>query len=165
MDTINQMLDEANSFHPNIKLVRKVGTKSVSFLDVFIENKNGILATSVYRKDLTEPYIVPFRSDHPQHVFHNIIDAALMRAIRFSSTLFAFNEERLLIKLILLYNGLVFQDIFSLIFSFFPFSLTSIHRDISILNSRNFLPTNYHQRRSYLRFPIRMIFYLYALIY
>jgi hypothetical protein len=95
------MLDEANSFHPNIKLVRQTGT-SASFLDVFIENKNGILATSVYRKDSTEPYIVPFRSDHPRCVFSNTIDGALMRAIRYSSTLFAFNEERVLIKLMLL---------------------------------------------------------------
>ncbi len=102
------MLDEANSFHPNIKLVRQVGT-SASFLDVFIENNNGILATSVYRKDSTEPYIVPFRSDHLRHVFNNIIDGALMREIRYSSTLFAFNEERRLIKLILLYNGLHFH--------------------------------------------------------
>ncbi len=45
-------MDEANSFHPNIKLVRQVETSS-SFFDVFIENKNGILATSVYRKDST----------------------------------------------------------------------------------------------------------------
>ncbi len=37
-DTINQMLDEANQFHPNIKLVRQLGT-SVSFLDIYIENK------------------------------------------------------------------------------------------------------------------------------
>jgi hypothetical protein len=37
------MLDEVNSFHPNIKLVRQVGT-SASFLDVVIGNKNGILA-------------------------------------------------------------------------------------------------------------------------
>jgi hypothetical protein len=54
-------------------------------------------------KDSTEPYIVPFKYDHPRHVFNNIIDGALMRAIRYSSTLLAFNEERLLIKLILLY--------------------------------------------------------------
>jgi hypothetical protein len=143
------MLDEANSFHPNIKLVRQVGT-SVSFLDVFIENKNGTLATSVYRKDSTEPYIVPFKSDHPRHVFSNIIDGALMRAIRYSSTLVAFNDERLLIKLMLLYNGLVFVHLLSLIFCFFPFSLTGIHRDTSILDSKNSLPINYHQHRSYL---------------
>jgi hypothetical protein len=101
------MLDEANTFHPNIKLVRQVGTK-VSFLDVFIENNNGILATSVYRKDSTEPYIVPFKSDHPRHNFNNIIDGTLTRALRYSSTLSAFNEEQRLIKLMLLYNGLVF---------------------------------------------------------
>ncbi len=101
---INQILDEANNAHPNIKLVRQIGT-NVSFLDVFIENKDGILATSVYRKDSTEPCIVPFRSDHPYHIFNNIIDGTLTRALRYSSTLSAFNEERRLIKLMLLYNG------------------------------------------------------------
>ncbi len=103
-DTINQMLDEANKFHPNIKLVRQIGT-SVSFLDVYIENKNGTLTTSVYHKEAAEPYVVPFKSDHPRHIFKNVIDTALMRAIRYSSTLSTFNEERRSIKLMFLYNG------------------------------------------------------------
>jgi hypothetical protein len=106
IDAINQMLDEANNLHPNIKLVRQFGT-NVSFLDVFIENNNGVLATSVYHKEAAEPYIVPFKSDHPRHVFANIIDGALMRAVRYSSTSSAFDEERRSIKLMLLYNGLV----------------------------------------------------------
>jgi len=71
------MLDEANSLRPNIKLVRQLGT-TVSFLDVFIKNKNGVLATSVDRKETAEPYIVPFKSNHPLHVFANIIDGTLM---------------------------------------------------------------------------------------
>ena len=104
LDTINQMLDEANQSHPNIKLVRQLGT-SVSFLDVYIERQNGTLVTSVYRKVAAEPYIVPFKSDHPRHVFSNIIDGALTRAIRYSSTLAVFDEERRFIKLLLLYNG------------------------------------------------------------
>ncbi len=49
LEKINQMLDAANNFHPNIKLVRQLGA-SVSFLDVFIENKNGTLITSVHHK-------------------------------------------------------------------------------------------------------------------
>jgi hypothetical protein len=124
------MLDEANSIHPNIKLVRQIGT-SVSFLDVFLENKNGVLATSVYHKEAAEPYIVPFKSDHPRHIFANIIDTALMRAIRYSSALSAFNHERRSIKLMLLYNGLVF-------FIFFltdVFSTSVIHRDTSTMDS------------------------------
>ncbi len=114
LETIHQMLDEANNFHPNIKLVRKIGT-NVPFLDVFIENNNGILTTSVYHKEAAEPYIVPFKSDHPRHVYKNIIETALLRAIRYSSTLPIFNKERRAIKLKLLYNGFVSTQI-SLIF-------------------------------------------------
>ena len=95
------MLDQANKSHTNIKLVRQIG-KSVPFLDVFIENNNGILTTSVYHKEAAEPYVVPFNSDHSRHTFTNIIDVALLRAVRYSSTLVIFNEERRLIKLMLL---------------------------------------------------------------
>ena len=97
------MLDEANHFHSNIKLVRQIGTH-VSFLDLSIENQNGQLVTSVYHKETAEPYTVPFTSDHPRHIFTNIIDNALLRAIRYSSTLTAFNREQRLIKLLLLYD-------------------------------------------------------------
>jgi hypothetical protein len=98
------MLNEVNQFHSNIQLVRQLGT-SISFLDVYIENKNVILATSVFHQEAAEPYIVPFKSDHPRHIFKNGIDGALMRALRYSSTLSAFNEERRSIKLMLLLNG------------------------------------------------------------
>jgi hypothetical protein len=104
LEKINQMLDEANSSHPNIKLVRQIGT-SVSFLDLFIENKNSTLKTSVFHKQAAEPYIVPFKSDHPRQIFNNVIDAPLKRAVRYSSTLSAFHAERRSIKLMLLYNG------------------------------------------------------------
>jgi hypothetical protein len=114
LETIHQMLDEANNLHPNIKLVRQIGT-NVPFLDVFIENNNGVLTTSVHHKEAAEPYIVPFKSDHPRHVFRNIIETALLRAIRYSSTLTIFNQERRTIKLKLLYNGFVSATI-SLIF-------------------------------------------------
>jgi hypothetical protein len=104
VDIINQMLDEANKFHPDIKLSRQLGT-SVSFLDVYIENKNGTLAASVYLKEAAELYVVPFKSDHPRHIFKNIIDTTLLRAVRYLSTLSAFNEEQRSIKLMFLYNG------------------------------------------------------------
>ncbi len=61
----------------------------------------------MYHKEAAEPYIVPFKSDHPRHVFVNIIDGALMRAIRYSSTLSAFNEEQRSIKLMFFYNEFV----------------------------------------------------------
>lgn len=98
------MLNEANSRHPNIKLVRQIG-QSVPFLDVLVENNNGRLATSVYHKSAAEPYLVPFRSDHPRHIFANIVNTAFIRALRYSSTWATFNDERRSIQLMLLYNG------------------------------------------------------------
>jgi hypothetical protein len=85
LDTINQMLDQANNFHPNIELVYQFGP-SVSFLDVLIKNKSEILATSVYHIEAADSYVVPFKSDHSRHIFRNIIDGALLRAVRYSST-------------------------------------------------------------------------------
>ncbi|CAF3618926.1 unnamed protein product, partial [Rotaria socialis] len=78
----------------------------VPFLDLLINNKNSILSTSVYRQLVAEPCVVPFISDHPPHVFSNIIHAALLRAVRYSSTSEIFQNERRAIRLMLLYNGL-----------------------------------------------------------
>ncbi|CAF1400960.1 unnamed protein product [Adineta ricciae] len=99
------MLDEVNLFHPNIKLVRQIGS-SASFLHAQIENRNRILPTSDHHKEAVEPYVIPFTSDHPKHVFMSIINTVLIRAIRYSSTLSTFQSERRSIKLMLLYNGL-----------------------------------------------------------
>ncbi|CAF1524082.1 unnamed protein product, partial [Rotaria magnacalcarata] len=104
LECIDQMLDEANSFHPNIKLVRQIG-RSVPFLDVLIENRKGTLTTSVYHKEAAEPYVVPFGSDHPDHVFRNTVDTAITRAVCYSTTLSQFEEEIRQMKLMFLYNG------------------------------------------------------------
>jgi hypothetical protein len=78
-----------------------------SYLDVNIKNISHDLITSVYHKAAAEPYIVPYKSDHPRHIFVNIIACVLLRALCYSSTLQEFNDERRTIKLMLLYNGFV----------------------------------------------------------
>ena len=100
---INHMLDKANNIHPNIKLVRQIIT-SVTFLDVLIKNENGQLSTAVYHKEAAEPHVLSYVSDHPQHIFKNIVDGALCRALRYSNIIEIFNNERRYIKLMLLFN-------------------------------------------------------------
>ncbi|CAF4665583.1 unnamed protein product, partial [Rotaria socialis] len=68
-------------------------------------NSNGALKTSVYHKEAAEPYVVPFGSDHPDHVFRNTIGTAITRAVRYSTTLSQFEEEIRQMKLMFLYNG------------------------------------------------------------
>jgi len=103
-EELRKFLDHANTWHPNIKLDYTIG-KSLPFLDVLLTNNNGTLSTSVYRKPAAEPYVTPFISDHPRHVFVNIVTTALARAMRYSSTFEPFNIERRSIKLTLLHNG------------------------------------------------------------
>ena len=92
------------------------------------------IATSIYRKEAAEPYIVPFKSYHPRHVFNNIIDCALMRAVRYSSTISAYNEEQRSIKLMLLYNGFVLSTTF-FCNPLFHFSAIVIHQDTYTIDS------------------------------
>jgi hypothetical protein len=102
-EKIKQLLDKANQFHPNIKLEYHIG-KSLPFLDVLVTNNNGLLSSSIYHKPSAEPTVVSFLSDHPRHVFRNVVQTGLMRTIRYSSTFEAFNHERRAIRLKLLYN-------------------------------------------------------------
>jgi hypothetical protein len=104
--SVKEILEAANRFDPNIKLTYTI-SKTTSFLDLLLSNDNGILSSSVYHKPSTEPTVLSFFSDHPRHVFRNIVQTTLMRAIRYSSTFEAFNLERRHIRLKLLYNGFV----------------------------------------------------------
>ncbi|CAF1682093.1 unnamed protein product, partial [Adineta ricciae] len=101
---LRELLHEANQWHPNIKLDYKI-SQNLPFLDVLLTNNDGILQTSVYHKPTTEPYVVPFTSDHHPYIYANMIQTALARAIRYSSTFEAFNQEKNQIKLMFLYNG------------------------------------------------------------
>ncbi len=80
------MLETANKCHPNIKLIYEINS-IVSFLDDQIEKQHDRLITSVYHKPAAEPYVVQFTSDHPRHVFANIIQGALLRAILYKTVL------------------------------------------------------------------------------
>jgi hypothetical protein len=98
-----ELLNEANTWHPDIKFDYKI-SKQLPFLDVLLTNNNGTLITSVYHKPTAQPYVVPFNSDHPRHIFSNIIQTRLQRAVRYSSTFELFNHECRSIELMLLYN-------------------------------------------------------------
>jgi len=102
-ENIKKLLEQAKKFHPNIKLEYQIG-KNLPFLDILIQNNKGQLSSSVYHKPSAEPIVLSFLSDHPRHIFRNVIQTALMRAVRYSSTFEAFNIERRTIRLMLLYN-------------------------------------------------------------
>ena len=108
IEEVTKILADANHRHPNIKLTSTIDNPT-SFPDVHVKTMGHDLITCVHHKEAAEPYVVPFRPDHPRHVFVNIIECALLRALRYSSTLEEFNHERRRIKLLLLNNGFFFR--------------------------------------------------------
>ena len=127
------MLNTINNHHPNIKITSTISNPT-SFLDVKVNNVNGTqFITSVYHKEAAEPYVVPFQSDHPRHVFVNIIECALLRALRYSSTLEEFNHERRLIKMMLLFNGFISYYSFNFFQIICSLSILDIQQDIFII--------------------------------
>ncbi|CAF2101009.1 unnamed protein product, partial [Rotaria magnacalcarata] len=101
---IEQQLKKMMNKDINIKINYEINT-SVNFLDLTITNENGQLKTSIYHKPTTEPYILPFTSDHPRHIHRNIPYAALMRAARLCSNVNDFNSEQIRIDMSLLLNN------------------------------------------------------------
>ncbi|CAF4227569.1 unnamed protein product, partial [Rotaria sordida] len=104
IENIKALLDQANEKDPNIR-INYIIHESVEFLDVLIENVEGKLTTSVFRKPAAEPYIHPYTSDHPRHIHSNTINTALLRGIRICSDVHTFDQERLKIEMALLLNG------------------------------------------------------------
>jgi hypothetical protein len=88
----------------NIQITTTIN-QSLEYLDVSIENDHGHLKTSIYHKSASEPYILPYKSDHPRHIHKNIPFSALLRAARLCSTVEDFDMERLKTEMILLVNG------------------------------------------------------------
>ncbi|CAF4572884.1 unnamed protein product, partial [Rotaria sp. Silwood2] len=103
-EEILKLLDETTQTDSNIKITTTI-SQTLDYLDVTIENKNGNLKTCIYHKSASEPYILPYSSDHPRHVHINILNNALVRAARICSTVEDFDMERLSIEMILLVNG------------------------------------------------------------
>lgn len=104
LSQMNIQLNRMEKKDPNIQISVSMG-RTVEFLDVSITNDQGQLKTSVYHKPASEPYILPFSSEHPRHIHTNMIKGALYRAARLCSHVEDFDDERRRIEMTLLLNG------------------------------------------------------------
>ena len=98
-----KQINRWNHFDENINLSTNISS-SVNFLDLYIENRDSRLFTSVYQKPSYEPYYVPFNSIHPLHMKMNIPFTMLLRAIRYCSTFDGYLNEPEKLRIALLLN-------------------------------------------------------------
>ena len=98
-----KQINRWNHFNNNINLSANIGS-SVNFHDLYIENRDDQLFTSVYQKPSYEPYYLPFNSIHPLHMKMNIPFAMLFREIRYCSIFDGYLNEREKLRMALLLN-------------------------------------------------------------
>ncbi|CAF1366802.1 unnamed protein product [Adineta steineri] len=98
-----KQVDRWNTIDVNIKLSANINLYA-DFLDLHMENKDGILLTSVFHKPSYEPYYLPFHSIHPLHMKQNIPFTMLLRGIRYCSIFQAYLQERDHLRMALLLN-------------------------------------------------------------
>ena len=98
-----KQINRWNHFDENINLSTNISS-SVNFLDLYIENRDSRLFTSVYQKPSYEPYYLPFNSIHPLHMKMNIPFTMLLRAIRYCSTFDGYLNEPEKLRIALLLN-------------------------------------------------------------
>ena len=78
-------MDDFNLFNPNIKLTYEYSGKSISFLDLKIENSQGKLFTSLYIKLTYCHQYLHYKSSHPEHTKPSIIYSQALRIKRLCS--------------------------------------------------------------------------------
>lgn len=100
---LRKQIERWNNFDSNIKLNDHIGFSN-HFLDLDMENEEGLLITKVYYKPAHEPYYLPFNSIHPLQMKKNIPFTMLLRGIRYCSTFELFIKERESLRMALLLN-------------------------------------------------------------
>ncbi|CAF1307635.1 unnamed protein product [Didymodactylos carnosus] len=98
-----KQIDCWNEFDSNIKLLANINLKA-NFLDLYMENQDGTLFSSIYHKPSYEPYYLPFNSTYPLHMKNNISFTMLLRGISYCSTFEAYSYEHDQLRMALLLN-------------------------------------------------------------
>ena len=84
-DTLQTFLENANRTHPNISYTHEYSTTAVSFLDVIIKINNGIISTSLYKKNTDNHRYLHYTSCHPMHMKNYTIFSQNLRYKRICS--------------------------------------------------------------------------------
>ncbi len=92
IEKMNNILIDLGKKDPNIQISFEKG-RSIYYLDIRIRVEIPNFRIKVYRKLAAQPYILPFHSSHPLHIFKNIPFSAMLRATRICSHVEDLKEE------------------------------------------------------------------------
>ncbi|CAF4561267.1 unnamed protein product [Rotaria sp. Silwood2] len=171
-----------NEFHTMIKMIAnqnsdihldvKMGS-SVRFLHAHIENQNGTLYSRVYHESTIQPYTLPYVIGHAKVVHSHWFRSALIRAVRYCTSVHDFNQERIYLEMTCLANGYTLEFIEKQIDHFFKhFDAESLRSSLDqhvynklrrrlfnfISEQRNILETNREAEKKHERIRLSYLY-------
>ena len=85
MDTLQTFVENANRTYPNMSFTHEYSSTAVSFWDVIIKINNGIISSSLYKKNTDNHRNYHCTSSHPMHLKNSLIFSQLLRCERICS--------------------------------------------------------------------------------
>ena len=104
IDELVHLVKVIGNENTNLKLDVKIGL-SANFLNTHIENRNGVLYSRVYHDSNMQQYTLPYVIGHSKVVHNHWLRSALIRAVRYCTSVHDFNQERIHIETTCLANG------------------------------------------------------------
>ena len=108
---LHGLLQTIKEKHPNVRFQKLIGS-NVTYLNAYIENRQGQLYSRVYHHPIIQSYTLPYVVGHSKLAHSNWFRSALIRAVCYCSSVEDFNQERVYLELTFLTNGysLVFVE-------------------------------------------------------
>ncbi len=123
---LRQLLIKIACKNPNVQFETTIG-KKVQFLNAQIENQNAKFYSRVYHDPNVQKYTLPYVIGDSKLAHSHWLRSALIRAVRYCTSVHDFNQERLYLELTCLANGYSIEFIDRRINHFFThFKATSL---------------------------------------
>jgi len=126
VNKLNQFLQTIGSQYSYLVLEAEFGSR-VTFLNAYIENLNGTLYTRVYHDPNIQKYTLPYVIGNAKVVHSHWFRSALIQAVRYCTSVYDFNHERIYLEITCLANGYSLEFVERRIKHFFThFDATSL---------------------------------------
>ena len=121
LDELQKILKSMTSEFYHLEFDIHIG-KNLNYLDLYLENHDGILFSRVHHQPNQQPYTLPYISKGNSIRKHSHwLRSSLLRAIRYCTSIEDFNQERIYLEMTYLANGYSIDFIDKHIQHFFTF--------------------------------------------
>ncbi|CAF1602325.1 unnamed protein product [Rotaria magnacalcarata] len=129
-DELRTLLNMVASQDPNVIFDFEIGRR-IQFLDAVIDKYEGELATTIYHNPKRQKYTLPYAINNAKLAHSHWLRSALIRAVRYCTTVYEFDFERISLEVACLANGYSLEFVEKRVNHFYTFfDATSLRQSL-----------------------------------